>query len=45
MQRILTVLTNVRILTAEIGGTVSVLFIFAFVIYEAWHAFILPLFR
>lgn len=45
MQRILDVLTNVRILAGEIGGTVSVVFIFAFAIYEAWHAFIAPLFK
>lgn len=45
MERILGILTNVRILAGEIGGTISVVFIFAFAIYEAWHAFILPFFR
>lgn len=45
MKTFLDVLTNVRIATGEIGGTVCLIFLVAFGIYEAWRAFILPLFK
>ena len=45
MKRFLEILTNIRIATGEVGGTVSLIFLVAFGMYEAWHAFILPLFR
>ncbi len=45
MKQFLEILTNIRIATGEVGGTVSLIFLVAFGMYEAWHAFILPLFR
>lgn len=45
MKRVLEILTNVRILTGEIGGTVSLVFLIAFGMYEAWHSFIVPLLK
>jgi hypothetical protein len=45
MKRFLEVLTNVRIATGEIGGTVSLIFLILFGMYEAWHAFIVPLLK
>jgi hypothetical protein len=37
--------TNVRIATGEIGGTVCLIFLVTFGMYEAWNVFILPLFK
>ena len=45
MKQFLEILTNIRIATGEVGGTVSLIFLVAYGMYEAWHAFILPLFR
>ncbi len=45
MKQFLEILTNIRIAAGEVGGTVSLIFLVAFGMYEAWHAFILPLFR
>ena len=45
MKRLLEILTNVRIATGEIGGTVCLIFLVAFGMYEAWRSFILPLLR
>jgi hypothetical protein len=40
MKRLLGVLTNVRIASAEIGGTVTLILLIAFGMYEAWRAFV-----
>jgi hypothetical protein len=45
VKRFIEVLTNVRIAAGEIGGTVCLIFLIAFGVYEAWCAFISPLFR
>jgi hypothetical protein len=45
VKRFLEILTNVRIITGELGGTVCLTFLVAFGIYEAWRAFISPLLR
>ncbi len=45
MKRFLEILTNVRIAAAEIGGTITLVLLIAFGMYEAWRAFILPLVR
>jgi hypothetical protein len=45
MKRLLDFLTNVRIVTGEIGGTVSLILLVAFGIFEAWRSFISPLFK
>ena len=45
MKRFLEVLTNVRIAAGEIGGTVCLIFLIAFGMYEAWRAFISPLLK
>jgi len=45
MKSFLEVLTNIRIATGEIGGTVCLIFLVAFGMYEAWHAFIVPLLK
>jgi hypothetical protein len=45
MKRFLEVLTNVRIASAEIGGTVTLVFLIAFGMYEAWQEFIVHLFK
>ena len=45
MKRFLEILTNVRIATGEIGGTVSLIFLVSYGIYEAWQAFIVKLLK
>jgi hypothetical protein len=42
MKGLLEVLTNVRIAVTEIGGTVTLILLIAFGIYEAWRTFIMP---
>jgi hypothetical protein len=45
VKRFLEILTNVRIATGEIGGTVSLIFLVSYGIYEAWQAFIVKLLK
>jgi hypothetical protein len=45
MKHFLDVLTNVRIGAAEIGGTLSLLFLIAYGLYKAWQEFIVKLFK
>ncbi|MGA8271670.1 MAG: hypothetical protein WB919_08935 [Candidatus Sulfotelmatobacter sp.] len=45
MNRFLEILTNVRIATGEIGGTVSLILLVSYGIYQAWQAFIVKLFK
>jgi hypothetical protein len=45
MKHFLEILTNIRIVTGEIGGTVCLIFLVAFGMFEAWRAFIRPLFK
>lgn len=40
MKTLLEVLTNIRIASAEIGGTVTLVLLIAFGIYKAWQEFI-----
>jgi len=44
MKRFLEFLTNVRIATAEVGGTVSLIFLVAFGMYKAWEEFVVKVF-
>jgi hypothetical protein len=43
MKRFLQVLTNVRIVTAEVGGTVTLVFLIG--MYKAWQEFILKVLK
>jgi hypothetical protein len=45
MKRTLRVLADIRIVTAEVGGTVCLAFLIIFGMYAAWRDFIWPLFR
>jgi hypothetical protein len=45
MKRLLQVLTNVRIVSTEIGGTVTLVFLIAYGIYKACQEFIVHLFK
>jgi hypothetical protein len=45
MKRFLEILTNVRIATGEIGGTVSLILLVSYGIYEAWQSFIVKLLK
>jgi len=45
MKHFLEILTNVRIGTAEVGGTVSLLFLMVYGLYKAWQEFIVKLFK
>jgi hypothetical protein len=45
MKRFLEVLTNVRIASAEVGGTVTLVLLIAFGIYKAWQEFIVKLLK
>ncbi|HSY89997.1 MAG TPA: hypothetical protein VK812_01420 [Candidatus Binatus sp.] len=45
MKRFLDLLTNVRIASAEIGGTVTLVLLIAFGMYKAWQEFIVHLLR
>jgi len=45
MKQFLEILTNVRIAAGEIAGTLCLMFLVAFGIFEAWHAFIVPLLK
>ena len=45
MKRFLECLTNVRIASAEIGGTVTLVFLIGFGMYKAWQEFIVKLFK
>lgn len=45
MKEVLDVLTNIRIVTGEIGGTICLILLVAFGIYKAWEDFIAPLLR
>ncbi len=45
MKRFLEILTNVRIATDEIGGTVCLIFLVSYGAYKAWQEFIVKLFR
>jgi len=45
VKQFLELLTNVRVAAGELGGTVCLIFLIVFGIYEAWHAFISPLLR
>ena len=40
MKTFLEVLTNIRIASAEIGGTVTFIFLIAFGMYKAWQEFV-----
>lgn len=45
MKRFLKILTDVRIAAAEVGGTVTLLFLIAFGMYKAWREFIAKLLK
>ena len=45
MKSFLEILTNVRIAIGEVGGTVCLIFLVVFGMYQAWRAFIMPLLR
>jgi len=45
MKRFCEFCTNVRIVSAEVGGTVTLLFLIVFGTYKAWQEFIVKLFR
>jgi hypothetical protein len=45
MKTFLEVLTNVRIACAEIGGTITFVFLIAFGMYKAWQEFIVKRFK
>ena len=45
MKQLLEILTNIRIATGEIGGTICLIFLVAFGMYKAWRSFIGPLLR
>ena len=45
MKRFLEILAAVRIVFAEIGGTVTLIFLIAFGTYKAWEEFIVKLFK
>jgi hypothetical protein len=43
VKHFLDILTNVRVATAEIGGTVTLVLLIVFGVYKAWQEFILKL--
>jgi len=43
VKHFLEILTNVRIATGEIGGTVTLVLLVSYGIYEAWQTFIAKL--
>ncbi len=45
MKTFLEVLTNIRIAIAEIGGTVTFVFLIAFGMYKAWQEFVVKRFK
>jgi hypothetical protein len=45
MKRFLEILTDVRIVSAEIGATVTLVFLIAFGTYRAWREFIVKMFK
>jgi hypothetical protein len=45
MRRFLEILTNIRIATGEIGGTVCLILLVLYGIYRAWQEFIVKLFK
>lgn len=45
MKDFLEVLTNIRIASAEIGGTVTFVFLIAFGMYKAWQEFVVKRFK
>jgi len=45
MKRFLEILTNIRIATGEIGGTVSLIFLVSYGMHKAWQEFIAKLFK
>jgi hypothetical protein len=45
MKRLLDILTNVRIVSAEVGGTVTLVFLIVFGTYKAWREFIAKMFK
>jgi hypothetical protein len=45
MKRFLEILTNIRIATGEIGGTVSLIFLVSYGMYKAWQEFIAKLLK
>lgn len=40
MTHLLEILTNVRIVAAELGGTITLVLLIAFGVYKAWEEFI-----
>ncbi len=45
MKRLLDLLTNIRIVSAEVGGTVTLVFLIVFGMYKAWEESIARMFR
>lgn len=45
MKHFLEILTNVRIASAEVGGTATLVFLIAFGTYKAWQEFIVKRFK
>jgi hypothetical protein len=45
MRHFLEVLTNIRVATAEIGGTVTLILLIVYGTYKAWREFIVKAFQ
>ncbi len=45
MKRFLEILLDVRIASAEIGGTLSLLFLILYGLHKAWQEFVAKLFK
>jgi hypothetical protein len=45
MKHFLEILTDVRIVAAEVGGTITLIFLIAFGMYKAWQEFIGKIFK
>lgn len=45
MKTFLEILTNIRIASAEIGGTATFVFLIAFGMYKAWQEFVVKRFK
>jgi hypothetical protein len=45
MKRVLEILADVRIVTAEIGGTLTLVFLIVYGTYKAWKEFVAKVFR
>ena len=45
MKHLLDVLTDIRIVAAEVGGTVTLVLLIVFGVYKAWDEFIMKRFR